>query len=163
MNKPNQFEQELQQQINALPKEQQPTRDLWPGIELALSEPVSQQRQPQYKIWYATAASVLVGILSVALLWQPQQKQVNSDELIQLLSQQHQQQKSLLLAQFADQPAVTDNWQEQLNSLDQAASAIKRALEEEPNNMALLRMLQQVHQKQIDLIEQVHAPQWQQI
>ncbi|AGH47072.1 hypothetical protein C427_4973 [Paraglaciecola psychrophila 170] len=47
--------------------------------------------------------------------------------------------------------------------LDDAADAIKTALENEPNNMALLKMLQSVHQQQINIIERVHSPKWSQL
>ena len=67
-----------------------------------------------------------------------------------------------MLVRFQEQPALTHNWQEQLTELDEAADAIKAALENEPNNMALLKMLQSVHQQQINLIERVHSPKWQQ-
>ena len=58
------------------------------------------------------------------------------------------------------QATLTENWQQQLEELDEAAIAIKKALENEPNNVALLKMLKKVHQQQIMLIERVHAPAW---
>jgi hypothetical protein len=67
------------------------------------------------------------------------------------------------LVRFQDQPALTQNWQDQLTGLDDADDAIKTALENKPNNMALLKMLQSVHQQQITLIERMHSPKWQQL
>ena len=67
------------------------------------------------------------------------------------------------MVRFQDQPALTQNWQDQLTGLDDAADAIKTALENKPNNMALLKMLQSVHQQQINLIERVHSSKWSQI
>jgi Tfp pilus assembly protein PilF len=49
------------------------------------------------------------------------------------------------------------------SSLEEAEQAIKQALENEPQNQALLTMLAQVYQQQLDLINKVHAPRWQQI
>ena len=63
-------------------------------------------------------------------------------------------------AETNDAPAATDVFP---TAEKIAADAIKAALENDPNNMALLRMLQSVYQQQIDLIERVHAPKWQQI
>jgi hypothetical protein len=63
------------------------------------------------------------------------------------------------LIRFQDQPALTQNWQDQLTELDDAAVAIKMALRNESNNMALLKTLRYVHQQQINLIERVHQQQ----
>jgi hypothetical protein len=154
------FEQNLQQRLSRLPEERQPQRDLWPGIEHALN--ATQKTPAGWRRGSALAASVmLVGLLGWLSLgqWQTSEQQ----QLATLLSEQHQQQKDYLLAAYADQPALTDNWQQQLEELDEAARAIKLALEQDPQNMTLLRMLKQVHQQQIDLIERVHTPKYQQI
>ena len=76
---------------------------------------------------------------------------------------QHEEQKSVLLASYAQSPELTSNWQAQLQELEEAANAIASALQSDPENIALLKMLQQVHQKQLQLIESVHAAPWQTI
>lgn len=158
------FEQALADQLTNLKKEQQPERDLWPGIELALSSEVLEP-SPRVagKKMYLVAATVamfgLIGWLSV----KQQPVSLTGVDLVASLSEQHLEQKNALLVRFQDQPALTQNWQTQLTELDDAADAIKTALENEPNNMALLRMLQSVHQQQINLIERVHSPKWQQM
>jgi hypothetical protein len=162
MSKPN-FEQALASQLADLNKDKQPDRDLWPGIELALlNEASAQSRVVVEKKMYLVAATVamfgLIGWLSV----NQQAVSLTGDDLVASLSEQHLQQKNALLVRFQDQPALTQNWQEQLTELDDAADAIKTALENEPNNMALLKMLQSVHKQQINLIERVHSPKWQQ-
>lgn len=72
-------------------------------------------------------------------------------------------QKQSLLVQYQSQVALTDNWQVQLQELENAEQAIKQTLENEPKNKALLSMLAQVYQQQLDLINKVHAPRWQHI
>ena len=163
------FDTQLTQQIEALKKEKQPERDLWAGIELALvnesaphaiARPVASKRVVRFGALAAGLA--FVGMLT----WfgmQQHPNAINSEALVAAMSEQHQQQKQSLLVKFKDQPALTQNWQEQLQELDDAAAAIKVALEHEPNNLALLKMLQNVHQQQIDLIERVHSPKWLQI
>ena len=158
------FEQDLQQQIRDLETTKLPQRDLWPGIEVALTKQESAEPKGSPFRPVAVAASVLlVGVLT----WFGGQQVLNSppsgEELVANLSQQHQQQKQALLVKFQDQPALTQNWETQLSELDDAAKAIKAALQQDPNNMALLKMLQNVHQQQIDLIERVHSTKWQQI
>jgi hypothetical protein len=157
------FEQALADQLADINKELQPEKDLWMGIELALSIETSDLSPVIVKKrMYLVAASVaifgLIGWLSV----NQQSVLLTGDDLVSSLSEQHLEQKNALLVRFQAQPALTDNWQEQLTSLDDAADTIKTALRNEPNNMALLKMLQTVHQQQINIIERVHSPKWHQ-
>lgn len=165
------FDASLQDKIAELQKDKQPQRDLWPGIELALANEAApnQQKQSNNNVtnlttrWVAAAAAfAFVGVLSWYGINQPAEN-ISGEQLIAALSSQHEEQKDALLVKFKDQPALTKNWQEQLTELDEAAVAIKAALREDPNNVALLKMLQNVHQQQINLIERVHSPKWQQI
>lgn len=169
------FDTALAEKIEGLSKQVQPERDLWPGIDIAISQQAQQAGgaaaaqgntvvvQKSHKGLYAIAASILlVGVLSWST-FSPQLSGPDSLELVEVLSNQHQQQKDALLVSFKDQPALTENWQEQLQELDEAAGAIKAALAQEPDNVALLKMLQNVHQQQITLIERVHSPKWRQI
>lgn len=158
------FEQTLVSQLADVNKEQQPERDLWPGIELALSSEVEDSpRSIKGNKMYLAAATVAMFATIGWLSLSQQGLSVAGDDLVATLSTQHLEQKNALLVKFQDQPALTQNWQQQLTELDEAAGAIKIALENEPNNMALLKMLQSVHQQQINLIERVHAPKWSQI
>lgn len=158
------FEQDLTKHLHALVKDKMPERDLWPGIELALVEPQAQQlnhkQGPKLRLLAASVLLVgLIGWLSVDQL----NNSMSGAQLVASLSEQHAVQKQALLVQFKDQPALTDNWQEQLIVLDEAEAAIKTALKNDPDNMALLKLLQNVYQQQLGLIERVHAPKWSQI
>ena len=158
------FEQNLQQQLAAMAREKQPERELWSGIELALvNEPNKVNQAKKNSKLYAFAAAVavigIVGLMSFNLAQAP----LKGNDLVASLSAQHQQQKQALLVQFKDQPALTSNWQDQVAELDRAELAIKAALKNEPNNLALLKLLQNVYQQQISLIERVHSPKWSQI
>jgi hypothetical protein len=173
MNKAN-FDQDLSNQLESLNKDKQPERDLWQGIELALTQDEAGQTESKNKNknknknmdgnkLYLLAATVavfgFVGWLSMG----QNSMSLTGDDLVAALSHQHHQQKNALLVKFQDFPALTVNWQEQVEELDQAAEAIKTALQNQPNNMALLKMLQSVHQQQIDLIERVHSSKWSKI
>ena len=162
----NEFEQQLRAQIDALDKEKRPERDLWSGIDIALSKEEQTQQQhsngKKVRLFAVAASLAFVGILSWFGL-QHSAPKFDGQELVAALSSQHLQQKNALLVKFQDQPALTKNWKKQLEELDEAAAAIKAALEQDANNMALLKMLQNVHQQQINLIERVHSSKWQQI
>jgi len=176
------FDEVLRQKVAQLPAEKQPDRDLWQGIDIALAQRKSIVRGhdsiaelsfshsvlTKTREWFAIkpmalAASVmLVALLSWQGLMKPAGTKV-SPGLVAQMTQQHAEQKSVLLASFSESPELTSNWQVQLQELEEAAQAIEAALGNEPENITLLKMLQQVHQQQLQLIETVHAPKWQAI
>lgn len=148
-----------------LPAEKLPQRDLYKGIEFAINAPQTTIASGK-SIVYGLAASVclvaLVGYFSYQTGAENSGQQV-IQQVVQQMSAQHAEQKQSLLASYAGTAEMTQNWQQQLSELDDAADAIKQALENDPNNIALLKMLKRVHEQQIALIERVHAPAWQQI
>ncbi len=154
------FEQFLTQSLNETESELTPEKDLWPGIERAIAKPKNEikAKNSGWNKLAAIAACTVAALLTVQLLVKTPQN--NS---VVAMSDFFTKQKQSLLVQYQDSPAVTDNWQQQLRELEQAESAIKQALENEPNNSALLSMLAQVYQQQLDLINKVHAPKWQSI
>lgn len=172
------FEQALQDKVRALPKEIQPEKDLWQGIDIALT-PAGQAQSSVVKERKSAAVVSIFGnsgtrnlalAASVALVavlgWnglQTSPELAPSTNLVSHMMQQHDEQKSVLLASLSESAELTDNWQSQLQELEQAASAIEAALQNDPDNITLLKMLQQVHQQQLALIERVHAPVWQEI
>lgn len=156
------FDTLLKQQIDQLPRQKQPQRDLFQGIELALADDTPSKSPVTAKLYLLAASFAVFGLLGWLSINQ-QTNMLSGEDLVTALSEQHQQQKHALLVRLKDQPALTQNWQQQLTELDEAAGAIKTALENEPNNMALLKMLQSVHQQQINLIERVHSAKWSQI
>jgi hypothetical protein len=178
------FDQMLQHKVTDLPGQMQPERDLWQGIDIALADRVSEQRASQqtsvkknagldsafdsinewfsFKPMALAASMMLVAFLS----WNSLNTTVPNTQSTHLVSQmmlQHEEQKSVLLASFAETPELTSNWQVQLQELEKAAKDIETALQNDPENITLLKMLQQVHQQQLELIETVHVPAWQSI
>jgi len=167
------FEQQLEKKIHQLPEQKMPEKDLWRGIELSLdSQPwngnnrVDNQRKYLAPQWLSLAASVCV----ICALWflvpsfnNSAEPSLQGEQLVNALSQQQADQINALLVTYKNAAVLTDDWQMQLQELDDAASAIKLALQHDPNNGALIRMLHHVYQQQIALIERVHAPKWQSI
>lgn len=159
-----QFEHALSEQLSRLERDVQPHKDLWSGIELALvSESQPQTVSKKWPTFYALAASVAFVVMLGWMAKDVGPLTSDGDALVAHLSAQHLQQKQALLVYFKDQPALTENWQQQVSELDEAEQAIKIALKKDPNNMALLKLLQNVYQQQISLIERVHSPKWSQI
>ena len=157
-------EDQIAKLCTQLPQEKQPQRDLFSGIEFAIqaNEQNTGRGGATKPMLYGLAASVCL-VAFVAYFSYQSGVSNSGQKLVKLLSEQHQQQKESLLASYAGTPEKTQNWQQQSQDLDKAAIAIKKALENDPNNAALLKMLKKVHEQQITLIERVHAPAWQQI
>ena len=167
------FDDKLAQHISEISKEKQPERDLWRGIELGITTQQGDASQDDAlssavssKQWMAIAASACL----VSLLWFATSFAFKADEsrsdgyaLIDAMSTQQQQHVNSLLASYESTTAITEDCQEQLKELDDAADVIKAALKDDPDNSALIKMLHHVYQQQIALIERVHAPKWQQI
>lgn len=157
MSKPN-FDEFLKEGLEN-PSAVKPHRDLWPGIERALNQPVVKaETSSTWSKVSAVAACALVGAMS----WQVTLNSVKEDTLADI-NELFEQQKQTLLVQYAEQPALTSDWKRQLQELEQAEKAIKMALDNDPESAALLKMLAQVYQQQLDLINRVHSPRWQQI
>lgn len=159
MSKPD-FEQFLTQSLSEKDQNLEPEKDLWPGIERAIAKP--ENMAPQIKSGWHKLAAIAACSVAALLTAQLFMKTPQTNSVV-AMSDFFAKQKQTLLVQYQGKPALTDNWQQQLNELEEAESAIKQALENEPNNAALLSMLAQVYQQQLDLINKVHAPKWQTI
>ncbi|MGQ8365554.1 hypothetical protein [Glaciecola sp. 1036] len=151
----------LTRQINELAREKTPQRDLWQGVEHAITQG-STKVETNWRPQLAIAASLLLVVL-VGYMGYQSGINTQSSIIAEQMSEQYLKQREELLVSFQDKPATTENWQQQLDDLDRAAAAIKSALQEDPKNPALLHMLKQVYEQQLKLIERVHAPSWQKI
>ncbi|NVK54143.1 MAG: hypothetical protein HWE26_00900 [Alteromonadaceae bacterium] len=155
----------LDEHIKNLPVDITPGRDLWQGVELAITSETPRVKSNHRYLAIAASMLLPVGLVAIMMMGgqSPSEPTGRQPGIASQLSAQFESQKASLLVAYSDQEAVTDNWQGQLADLETAAEAIKTALKNDPDNRALLRMLQSVYQQQIDLIERVHAPKWQQI
>src|SRR6056300_272606 len=139
-----QNDDKLDEMVVKLP-EYAPKRDLWMGNEQSLL--TTQQHQTKKGGLYAITASIcLVAILGFLAttqhLWLQTDDHKNGLALVEALSAQHAKTKTTLLVKYNEVEPVASNWQNQLEDLDSAADAVKKALYEDPNNRALLKMLQ---------------------
>lgn len=171
------LDKELQHQIGQLPKQLKPSRDLWTGIDHAIEQELQAQVQQQHtakltswpKLSAVAAGFVVFGFSTWMVMNVEPSIGVNdiaSNEPMSYVSQitdSFEQQKQSLLVKYQDQQAYADDWQLQLKELDDAASAIKKALAIEPGNAQLIKMLQQTYQQQLDLIKAVNKSPWQTI
>ncbi len=159
MNKPHSFDDFMADAIKK-PSQHHPERDLWPGIEHAISQQGDQLNERTVKrVSWMSGAGMAAGFLALGLVVSSQWRGGNENIASQMTAQFETQKKSLLVS-YQDTPAVIQNWQGQLADLEKAEEAVLKALESEPKNQALLKMLANIYQQQIDLINKVHAPKW---
>lgn len=145
--------------VNELPKEIAPKRDLWPGIEQAIADKPQIQKASNDNNWHnwARTAAAFVPAAFVLVFWL-QQSPVNSEgeQAFNSVTASFELQKRQLLRQVANDTSVVANWQASLADLEQAEQALIKALQSQPEDPALLKMLTHVYQQQLELIQKSH-------
>ncbi len=161
-------EQALQEQLDKLPKELTPKRELWSGIEKAIAINSQQPEQnKQHFVPMAWAASVVAAVLLTWLSFSPSSsnQSLYSLDLVSAMKQDFEQQKQVVLTSFG-QPQLSKlppEMQAQLEELSSARAAIDKALQNDPNNSELLNLLRWTQKQEIELLKQLYSPQWQTI
>ena len=154
----------LKHSLDTMPKTIQPQKDLWQGIDRAIDINAKPKRTQRINKSYVIAACFAASFLFLNFLPRTQVTPHNGEiNHVAVISQLFETEKKALLVQYHAKPALTDDWQSQLNDLEQAQQAIQQALANAPQNLTLLRMLAQVYQQQLKLINRVHQPKWQHI
>jgi len=163
-------DQALQEQLTHLPKEMEPKRDLWTGIEKAIAHTPQQQSehagQKSKVVPMAWAASLVAAVLLTWFSFTPQ-GDVNSNgmNLVKVMKQEFEQQRQLVLTSYG-QPnlgSLPQEMKDQLTELASARQAIEKALKNDPNNSELFNLLRWTQKQEIDLLKQLYSPQWQTI
>lgn len=155
----------LEQQIDSLPKELAPERDLWSGIEKAIAaQPQDRDRKTIGVYPVAWAATIVVTVLVSWLSFTPAPNQSNLN-LAQVMAHDFDEQKQLMLVSLGkpDLKQLTPDMQMQLDELQKAQQAISKALVNDPNNAELLNLLRWTQKQELDLLKQIYSPQWQTI
>jgi|GEM_PF-906336 len=177
-------DQILADKIASLPGEMEPQRDLWLGIERAiqnkpqdgLNDNLANKKVVHFAP-VAWAASIVVAVLVTWLSFKsPMQSDVpltannqmkeqsnNSTEslmnkkLVTVLSDNFAEQKQTMLVSYGqpDLKQLPVKMQEQLLQLSQARLTIKKALENDENNVDLLNLLRFTQQQELNLLQQL--------
>jgi hypothetical protein len=182
------FDKTLQQQIDALPRQMKPSRDLWAGIDNAIERQQGNHHGKTgfsfqklsavaasfavlgFTAWLTLNASIPIGVGEDPLGAEVTSAQVSGAqvpgenlEYVTQLTESFEIQKQDLLVKYEGHKPNADNWRSQLKELDSAAIAIKKVLDQDPSNAQLIKMLQQTYQQQLDLIKAVNKSPWQAI
>ncbi|MEM0909973.1 MAG: hypothetical protein AAGJ37_03305 [Pseudomonadota bacterium] len=153
----------LDEAVKGITKKKSPERDLWQGIELAIaSEQTEPVRRRHIMPLYAIAASVML-VIVIGIGNYDSGEMSQTQIIAEQMSTDYLAKREALLVAYGNTAVTVDDLEIQLANLDDAASAIKKAISEDANNPVLLQMLKRVYAQQIELIEKVHAPKWQQL
>lgn len=79
-------------------------------------------------------------------------------KLLTMVTQQHQQQRELLLSNYQD-AGFTPSFSElevELQQLREAAIKVTQQLQQEPNNLELWKFLQWLHQQELELLKTMY-------
>jgi anti-sigma factor RsiW len=173
---------ELLRRAAALPAEEQPPRDLWPQISARLStegSDVVRFPSPVRRYvwtWMAAAAAVVLAIASAFLM-----RQTSIDAGSPTIADTHRQtaaESAVVRAAYRDveadldrvradlravlqsrrseiSPATMEIVNQNLKVIDEAIANIAEALEQEPENPELNRLLLAAYQREVKLLKQV--------
>ena len=160
-------DQELKQQIEAMPDEMTPSRDLWPGIEKAML--YQEQTKPaSFSVKHNPLLAIAASAFLVVASWvgvSNYQPQPQSMSIVAQMNHDFEQQKQLLLTSYGQQPLkqLHPKMQQELEQLKKARQSLERALQDDENNADLLNLLQWTQQQELEFIEQLYRPTWQSI
>jgi len=160
----NQTPEWLQDQLQALPRELAPTRDLWPEIAQQLDQVRSNQQPRQRWLPMAVAASVLVSALSAVFTWQLYQQRESEVVLAnaQLLLQQLESPYQLARTSYAEQwpnlranldPETAATVERNLVIIRTAQEQLAKALKKQPDDPALQQLLRQTLAKEVEVYQ----------
>ena len=157
---------ELRFRLRQLPRELEPGRDLWPGIEGRLQQPVARRRSfPNWASGLAVAASVLVAIVAFQVVRQPAANApvANADPvptaaplkspmggMVRAEARAMTAEYEAALAEYAAAPIPADV-EPGLAELDRSARDIRLAIDAAPGSTHLLQMLQRTYARRIEL------------
>lgn len=170
--------------IAALPEEITPERDLWAGIERAIStkkqlpdtsmqvsSTASSQHSNVHKVTFTPMAWAASIVLAVLISWgtlapliqnssveQVAQQPTIHDDLVNFMEQNFTKQKQTMLVSFG-QPSLATlpvEMQSELTKLADARKTISKALLADKNNVDLLNLLDFTQQQELKLLEQLY-------
>lgn len=162
-------DQALDKHIAQLSSEMTPHRNLWMGVERALTQ---QEQAHTNKITskgythLAWAASFIAAILlTLGGLYPQIQNKQTPLSLALVMEQDFVKNKQVILANYREgsSKVLSTEVKNQLKELASARSAINKALKADPNNSDLLNLLRWTQQQELDFLQKIYSPQWQTI
>ncbi len=166
----------LEQLARDLPREIQPTRDLWPDIAHQITRESTARGHPRGWLPLALAASVLIAVSSAVTLWlvmpmsEPaweaagivwQDPGVMAMRYAGAVEAEFAPARVALRAQLPRQldqlsPAARDSVLDNLREIDTATQEIRGAIGRDPGAIYLVQMLVALYAREIDILRQLN-------
>ena len=154
----------LQHQLENLPRELIPERDLWAGIDHAIEHQQGRsdgKRAP----WLGAAAMVAVGVVVgwMSFRGPAPEAPMTLAALAQEMNRDFDAQRRTVLVSFGQQDysGLSRPLQAELEQLDAGIQAVNQALAADPENAELLELLGFLQQQALDLLARSYQPGWQ--
>ncbi|MCW8875960.1 MAG: hypothetical protein OQJ89_09980 [Kangiellaceae bacterium] len=167
-------QKQLQQALNSLPQDMEPSRELWPEIEANIKGKFTKIYTPRWIPW-AIAATLVLSIGSVSWSWRTYQQaellvrnhaahQIDSIEqaksALKLMEQEYRLARTALLSQIdfeigEGQAEMITNVRSQLRVIDKATVNLKKAIELQPNDPKLPKLLKATYQQELAVLSQL--------
>jgi hypothetical protein len=163
---------QLDDLIGNLDQDITPSRDLWSGIEQAVTQIPQEAEFDRVestigKTQWMKVAAMFAPVALVSGIWFGQtggsEPQYVEPNWLKPVSASFELQKKQLLQRVSDSTVISPNWRTSLSELESAEKALKKALTHQPEDPALMKMLTQIHQQQLDLINKTHQFNFSQI
>ena len=168
-------EKQLMDALASLPESAEPSRDLWPEISHNIAKRETNTYTQRWIPW-AFAATLLISFSSVIISWshlESAQKIVVNNQIfikndskrdiqsqIKSMEQEFGLAKSVLLTQIALNSNKTNanlmqDVQSNLIIIEQATSQLKLAINQQPENPSLPKLLQSIYQQELTVLIQL--------
>jgi hypothetical protein len=143
---------DLRWQLRQLPREIEPSRDLWPVIAARIARP--RTRMPQR--WLAGVAIAASCLLAVGLAWRMQPPRVISQDpdavIVKTQARAISEEYQAALRQYDGAP-IAPEYGASLQSLDHSLVEIHRAIAADPRSVFLLEQLQKTYSLRLALTQ----------
>lgn len=148
-------ETDLRWQLRQLPREMEPSRDLWPGISAAIEQQPARRVSRRWLPTFAIAASLL---LVGGLVWKIQLPVGTSPDpdvsarVVAAESRAITDEYQAALQQY-EGAAIAPQLRPSLGELDRSVVQIKRAIAADPESVFLLQQLRRTYSRRLALTQ----------
>ena len=158
---------DLRWKLRQLPREREPSRDLWPAIAAAIGAPGSRfvnQPQPAASRWLRWTSAIAAALVLTSVGWSlarpgllhsvlPSRR--NSEHVLVLQEADAIRNRyQAALSQFRGSP-VPEDFASALRELDVSAENIRTALDRQPDAVFLLGQLRHTYARRLELTQRL--------
>lgn len=153
---------ELARLVRELPREREPARDLWMGIERNILDHMQPQQVEKDGYWmpWAVAASLVIAVAALMLnLARTEQVYLGEVAGVERLEHDYVEVRNPMMEEFftvnaALDDRTKDDLYRNLDILAQARKDLQVQARDNPDNRRLVEMLMNIHEQELELLKQ---------